>query len=454
MLSVKLTMYRSIFIAFILLSFVPAMAQENSPFSRYGLGDLYPQQPVATRAMGGVSAAYSNPQAINTINPASYGNIPIVTFDVGITIDQRTLKSSTPPSTYNSANFLPSYVVFAVPLNRAKGWGGAFGVKPAARINYSVENISRTSVDSLQKLYQGNGGLTQGFIGVGKRWGRINGTNFSLGLNVGYEFGRRETNNIINYVDSTTPYVKSNYGTTTAYSGFFFNPGAQLSINLGTQTDKVTKIRQSYVLHLGAAATLKHELTGSMNTIIETFDYDVNGAMVPIDTISMQNSLSGKIKMPLNYVAGFMLSNMLTDYTLNKWSIAADYSAGKWSEYRFYGQQDQVMDNWMVHAGAEFVPDPFSSGLWSRSTYHLGFYTGKDYINADGNGYNVKAITFGLGFALKRYRGQYDNQQTLINTSFEIGKRGSSINNITENFFKFSVGFSLSDIWFIKRKYD
>ncbi|HVX48520.1 MAG TPA: hypothetical protein VHB48_00125 [Chitinophagaceae bacterium] len=436
-----------------LLSAAYVNAQENSPFSRYGLGDLYPQQPAATRAMGGISAAYVNPQAINTVNPASYGFIPVVTFDVGITIDQRTLKSATPPSTYNSANFLPSYIQIATPIDRARGWGGVFGLRPAARINYSVEDVSRTSVDSLQKLYQGNGGLTQAFMGIGKRWGKYDSTSFSIGLNVGYEFGRRETNNIINYIDST-PYTKSNYGTTTSYGGFFFNPGVQLAIRFKEKSQKVTNLKRAMMLRLGAAATFKHDLTGDMNTIIETFDYDANGAMVPIDTIAIQNGINGKIKIPSNYVAGFTLSNMLTDYGISKWSIGADYSASKWSDYTFFGQTDKLVNSWMVHTGAEFVPDPFSQGLWGRSTYHVGYYTGKDYINADGNGYNVSAVTFGLGFMLKRYRGQYDNQQTLINTSFEIGKRGSAVNNITESFFKFSVGFSLSDLWFIKRRYD
>jgi hypothetical protein len=446
-------MHRNCLLVFLLLLCVSVRAQENSPFSRYGLGDLYPQQTIASRAMGGVSAAFTNPWAINTTNPSTYGSIPNVTFDVGISIDQRMLKSANPPLTYNSANFLPSYVLLGVPLNKVRGWGMAFGIRPAARINYSIEDVGRTGVDSLQKLYEGNGGLTQGIIGLGKRWGNPSKTNFAIGINFGYEFGRRQTNNIINYVDSI-PYIKSNFSTTTAYSGFFFNPGVQVGISLGEKTDKLTKVKQSYTLRLGASATLQHQLNGSMNTIVETFDYDANGAMVPLDTITMQNGISGKVKIPLTYTAGFMFCNSLTGSAVNKWAIGADYSAGKWGDYRFYGQQDQVVDNWMIHTGAEYLPDPYSANFWAHSVYRAGFYTGKDYINADGNGYTENAFTFGLGFILRKYRGQYDNQQTLINTSFEIGKRGSAKNNITESFFKFSVGLSLSDIWFIKRKYD
>lgn len=438
-----------------MLSVASAKAQENSPFSRYGVGDLYPQQTIASRAMGGVTAAFTSPQAINTVNPASYGFIPQVTFDVGISIDQRTLKSKSPLLNYSSANFLPSYVMIGVPLNRLKGWGAAFGIKPVARINYSVEELVQNgNADTLQKLHQGNGGLTQAFIGIGKRWGKhITGTNFSIGLNAGYEFGRRQTDNIINYIDST-PFTKSNYSATTTYSGVFINPGAMLSIGFGKKQDKITKVYESYQLRIGASANIQHNLNASQNSIVESFDYDANGAIVPLDTIKIQNGITGKLVIPLNYTVGFMLSNLLTDYGVSKWSIGADYTGGKWSDYRFYGQPDQVVNNWMLHAGGEFTPNLTSANGFSRAIYRLGFYTGKNYINADGNGYDEKAVTFGVGFNLRKYRGQYDNQQTLINTAIEIGKRGSTVNNVTENYFKLSVGFSLSDLWFVKRKYD
>lgn len=46
--------------------------QDNSPYSRYGLGDLVPSTNVNSRSMGGVSAGVSTPFSINFNNPASY----------------------------------------------------------------------------------------------------------------------------------------------------------------------------------------------------------------------------------------------------------------------------------------------------------------------------------------------------------------------------------------------
>jgi hypothetical protein len=42
-----------------------------------------------------------------------------------------------------------------------------------------------------------------------------------------------------------------------------------------------------------------------------------------------------------------------------------------------------------------------------------------------------------------------------ININFEYGKRGTTYYNLVEeNYFNISVGLSLSDKWFIKRKFD
>src|SRR5205809_6526527 len=102
---IKAIVEKSFFAAFGLIFSLHISAQENSPFSRYGLGDIYPTQSIANRGMGGVSAAYSHEQALNTINPASYSalkfvryangtNGGLITYDLGISIDSRTLRSA------------------------------------------------------------------------------------------------------------------------------------------------------------------------------------------------------------------------------------------------------------------------------------------------------------------------------------------------------------------------
>ena len=52
-----------------------SQAQTNSPYSRYGLGDLVNHSPIFARGMGGISTAISSAKYINADNPASYASL-------------------------------------------------------------------------------------------------------------------------------------------------------------------------------------------------------------------------------------------------------------------------------------------------------------------------------------------------------------------------------------------
>ena len=114
-----------------------ASAQENSPYSRYGLGDLTPNHNVFTRGMGGISAgiadfiSFNNPKlakttylpnnnGINFTNPASLSTVRSTIFDVGTEVDYRILKSSNPAKKFTSANTYVSYLQMAFPLTTKK----------------------------------------------------------------------------------------------------------------------------------------------------------------------------------------------------------------------------------------------------------------------------------------------------------------------------------------------
>ncbi|HLG38685.1 MAG TPA: hypothetical protein VI461_03415, partial [Chitinophagaceae bacterium] len=58
-----------VFLAFL----SPVFAQDNSPYTRYGLGDIVPSTNINTRGLGGISTGYNDFFTINFSNPASYG---------------------------------------------------------------------------------------------------------------------------------------------------------------------------------------------------------------------------------------------------------------------------------------------------------------------------------------------------------------------------------------------
>jgi hypothetical protein len=84
--------------------------------------------------------------------------------------------------------------------------------------------------------------------------------------------------------------------------------------------------------------------------------------------------------------------------------------------------------------------------------YRAGVSFGKDYIAVD---HNLPLYTISLGgaFPLKLKHNFYDLQYSVMNLAFEYGNRGNKNNNITESIYRISVGFSLSDVWFRRQKY-
>lgn len=91
-------------------------AQENSPYSRYGIGNLLPAANTANRAMGGISAGYADPTTLNSVNPATYSDLIYSTLDVGVEYDGRNLKQKDPLASYKSNNAIISYMQFGFPL--------------------------------------------------------------------------------------------------------------------------------------------------------------------------------------------------------------------------------------------------------------------------------------------------------------------------------------------------
>ena len=78
----------------------------------------------------------------------------------------------------------------------------------------------------------------------------------------------------------------------------------------------------------------------------------------------------------------------------------------------------------------------------------MGFHTGATYLNLYEQSIDQTAITFGVGLPLKR-------SGALLNVSADLGTRGTTeFGLIKDNYAAFKIGLVLSDVWFIKRKYN
>jgi hypothetical protein len=434
-----------------------AHAQENSPFSRYGLGDWYQGQHINSRAMGGLGAAYAdglsnnNGQTVNFMNPATYSNMYLISYDIGLTFDSRTLRSNSPDGKFISNNLIPSYFAIGIPINKARNIGMAFGLRPLSRVNYSITEVGRAAGDSISNLYQGSGGLNQVFLGLGKRW-----KSFSVGFNTGVNFGRKEVSTYVGFINDTIIYNKSKSTSLTNFSSFFLSGGAQYEFTLKTKTNPAYKTTNKYLVRLGLTGNLGSNMNATQDINHTTYYYNALGVVNTVDTVYSKTNIKGTITMPASYAAGvtFRKTTQAPRGLFDIWSLGAEYTATKWSDYRFMGQTDQVANSWMFKVGGSFSPDPVSGrSAWGIVNYRIGFFTGKDYVDADGNGLKIIGVSFGTGIPIRKWNN-YNNQFAIVNTSLQFGKKGDSKNNVTEGFVRLSFGLSLSDLWFQKRRYD
>jgi hypothetical protein len=406
---------------------------ENSPYSRYGLGDQLPSYNIMARGIGGVSAAYADVISVNFLNPASYSRLKRSTFDFGLELDSRTLRTVNPPRKFSSTSPIISYIQLGIPLSKTRNWGMNLGLRPLTRINYKLERLEKPAnlSDSTSTLFEGSGGTYEVYTGTG-----FTIKNLSLGFNVGYLFGSKDYSTRRFLVNDTAFHYPSQHSTNSSYGGLFFNTGLQYTIRL----NKVDMVR------LGAYGNVKQKFNASKDERVFTFEQQTSGEIDTIDVIA-HNNLSGKVVYPATYGAGLMY------YKGDKWLIGADYSQTNWNDYRFFDQADSVQDSWKFHVGGQILPNITSAkSYWGRVTYRAGFSFGKDYVAVENNDLSTWGVS--LGFGLPMRPPSYTNQFSIINTAFEFGQRGNNANVIRENYFRLSVGLTLSDIWFIKRKYD
>ena len=204
------------FLIFILTAFSPVFGQDNSPYSRYGIGDLVPPTNILTRAMGGISAGYSDYLSINFNNPASYASFQGVKelktkklssgraiLDIGMNFESRKLTEPASEKTFSASNALFSYVQVGIPIK--PNWGLSFGIRPISRISYKMHNTQRLfdpntglPIDSALTRFEGDGGTYLASLGTGfsifRREKHKMEEKLSVGVNGGYLFGERNYN--------------------------------------------------------------------------------------------------------------------------------------------------------------------------------------------------------------------------------------------------------------------
>jgi len=142
-------------------TFVKAQLNVNSPYSRFGLGNIQHPASAFNIGMAGVGISYANPNSISTLNPSLLTYLANPTFElgaqyVGLLSQEGELRNS-------SANFQFSYFNMAFPISPKYTFG--FSLRPYSQVNFSNTFSSQISTDAITTdRHEGSGGInTVGF---------------------------------------------------------------------------------------------------------------------------------------------------------------------------------------------------------------------------------------------------------------------------------------------------
>lgn len=408
--------FKVLILSFITLLTLPTSAENgmNSPYTRFGFGQLAGLETGTSKSMGGTGIGVHNINQINMLNPASYAAVDTLTFllDVGASLSNTNIAEG--GVKMNARNTTFDYLAMQFRLLPRLGF--TLGMTPFSNIGYDFSN-TETIINDEEDLvtttttYCGNGGLRQITAGLG--YSPFKG--LSIGANLSYIYGEMYHYVYSQYSDiNISTYTKQYQAEITTYSANF---GMQYQASMGKS--RIT---------LGATYRPGHSIDDEAY-IIQTISAN--------DTIG-----TSQMSLPTEYGAG-------VSYTYdNRLTIAADYCIQQYSMVDFFGTKGT--DRTRASIGVEYIPELHTRKLFQRARYRAGLHYATAHYTIDGQqGPTEYGATIGIGLPIMNaWSGK-----SIVNISAQaVHIRPNMPGLITENALRLNIGLSFNETWFNKWK--
>lgn len=392
----------------------------NSPYTRYGFGQLGTMEVGVNKGMGGTGIGLQNNSQINLLNPASYAAVDTLTFllDVGMSLHNTNFAEG--GVKMNARNTTFDYL--AMQFRLMPKLGMTISMTPFSNIGYNFSNTQTIRDDedgqvTTTNRYYGDGGLRQVTMGLG--WSPLKG--LSVGTNLSYLYGE-----IYHYVYNQ--YNEAAISTRTKQykadvTSYMANFGMQYQTIFGK--NKVT---------VGATYQLGHSIND------EAYIIDL------VSTGSVVTSSDTLTTTPLSIPSGFGFG---VSYTFDdRLTLAADYSTQSYSTAKFFGMQGANYHRASV--GFEYIPERITRKLFRRARYRAGIHYATAHYTVDGRpGPTEYGASIGIGLPIMNGW----NAKSIINISGQaVHVRPGAPGMITENYLRLNIGLSFNESWFDKWK--
>ncbi len=421
---------RVVIISILIVTQLSVWAQNNtnSPYTRFGYGEIADRSFAAGRAMGGIGIGLRTGKQVNALNPASYTAMDSMTFlfDIGAHMQFSRYSDGENTETNRNGNF--EYMAMQFPLHRRVAM--SIGLIPYSFVGYQFGEAVTKGDLTYTETFIGSGGLNEVYGGVSiDIWKK----RLSVGANVGYLFG-----------------------TTTHQQNVNFPTGSSASNNVKKQSVEVRDVKMDFGVQythlLSARESVVVGAVFSPAKKLNTTSYDilqVGGLSEKSDTLTGQ-----RFDLPNSFGVGLSYTKA------NKLIIGADVLYEGWSDASYFDEKGKLDDRLRIAAGVEYIPEIQARNLFRRMRYRAGAHYSNSYTTvemAEGNvtgRYGYKEYGASVGFGIPIRTGySFDDNRSIVNVSFEYVKVKPEMHSmIDEQYFRITLNLTFNEMWFRKRK--
>jgi outer membrane protein assembly factor BamA len=206
------------------------------------------------------------------------------------------------------------------------------------------------------------------------------------------------------------------------------------------------KISDKLTLHASFIQSPEFKLGSNNTQTISTFSTSANSTLdqISVDLASLDLEKT-EITVTQKQTFGLGIGQD------TKWFFGAEYmksNGGGLKNQLFNLNNVDYKNGSRISIGGFYIPefDSFTN-YFNTIVYRLGIRIEKTGLYIQDQSIDEIGFNFGLGLPFQGFSN--------VNLGFEIGKRGSQNKGLLEeNFFSVRLGMSLSDLWFVKNKYN
>ena len=399
-----------------------AQNNTNSPYTRYGYGQLADQGSGNSKAMGGVAYGLRDKYQVNFANPAAYTAVDSLTFifDGGISLQNTNFSNGTLKQNAKNSSF--DYITMQF---RASRWAAiSIGMLPYSNIGYNISQSyenTENSAASYVTTYNGEGGLHQLYFGAGFKIFK----NLSVGANISYLWG-----GITRTTTESFPQSTSNYP-------FIIQSSVDIqSYKLDFGIQYTQPFGKKHSVTLGAVYSPGHNLNNT------AYELRQSGNTGDAGTTVTQTDIHADYGIPTTVGAGlaYVYDDRLT--------VGVDGLLQNWDKVSYEGRKE-FCKRAKIALGAEFIPNPRGRNYLAFVKYRVGAYYSKPYYKIFGErAANEYGVTAGFGLPIPRTRSMVSVSAQYVHT------KGTTAAFLDENTLRLCIGITFNERWFFKRRVD